>query len=116
MSYNVDYTLEMQGAKEFISVLLAHDPHLTDYQRFSDIFYSPQSEGNFYYCHLEYQWRTLEDDMVFLSMKFPYILFIIKTYGEDQPDIEVHYFKNGRHETYEAQITFPPPTHYLMEA
>ncbi len=52
-------------------------------------------------------WYSHEEDLKGLSSTFPDKLITVKGYGEEQPDIWVAYFKNGKSYRMDAQIVFP---------
>ena len=53
------------------------------------------------------RWYSFEADMIDYSTNYPETLFEIYTEGEDQGDIIIYYFKNGKMQKCEAIVTFP---------
>lgn len=54
----------------------------------------------------ERKWYECDYDMLELSKQFPNELFILKGSGEEQGDLWINYYKNGKRQTCVAKITF----------
>ena len=54
----------------------------------------------------EAKWYNYEDDMKMLSLKFPTIVFILEGDGEENDDMWVAYFMNGKVQHEKAKITY----------
>lgn len=54
----------------------------------------------------EGKWYSHDEDLKAFSLKHPDIVFEIKGYGEDNGDIWVKYFKNGKCQECPAIISF----------
>lgn len=53
-------------------------------------------------------WYHHEDDMLELSQKFPGVVFKLHGTGDDEGDIWIKYFKNGKKQVCRAIVTIPP--------
>lgn len=60
------------------------------------------------YVSEEAKWYHHEVDCQNFSLKYPNALFTLKGRGEEEDDIWVKYFKNGKMQREEAEIVFPP--------
>ena len=54
----------------------------------------------------EAKWYDYIDDMKMLSLKFPTIVFILEGDGEENDDMWVAYFMNGKVQYEKAKITY----------
>lgn len=52
------------------------------------------------------KWYNHEDEMRAFSKKFPEILFILEVNGEEEGDLSIKYFKNGKMQRADAVITY----------
>jgi len=52
------------------------------------------------------KWYDYQDDMKNISSQFPNVLFTLRGEGEENGDIWVAYFKNGKVQQSKAKITF----------
>ena len=89
MSYKTKYSLNIKEKKEkeFIKI----NKNLIDY-------HYNQIQNNYLHSCLNYKgtWYDFEGDMLDYSTKYPNLLFIITTIGEDFPDLWRFFFKNGK--------------------
>jgi len=53
------------------------------------------------------KWYDYPEDMLKLSREYPKVLFTLRGVGEEQPDIWVHFFKNGIMSGGRAAINYP---------
>lgn len=58
----------------------------------------------------EWKWYDHETDMRTLSEAFPNLIFILEGEGEDQGDVWIKYFYNGRMDVCRATLVFDKPT------
>src|SRR5271167_3366834 len=59
-------------------------------------------------CGDSIKWYDHKDEMIALSKRFPDTLFTLYGDGEESRDLWVKYFKNGKMQSYEAEIIYPP--------
>ncbi|MEK4006519.1 hypothetical protein [Paenibacillus sp. FSL H3-0333] len=54
----------------------------------------------------ECKWYDHEKDMIQMSKRFPYVVFMLRGQGEESGDLWVKYFKDGKRQIAEARITY----------
>lgn len=59
----------------------------------------------------EIKWYDHEKDMVFVSKKFPNLLFELSGEGEESGDLWREYYQNGDLERIRAKVVFDKPTY-----
>lgn len=94
MGYYTRFELEVIGQEDFS---IDHEKEITlntDYAEWNSCF-----EG-------EIKWYDHTDDMIDYSLKYPNLIFKLMGRGEEEDDIWVKYFKNGKFQYCRAKITF----------
>jgi len=98
MGYYTHYSLEINRSdfsEELEDVLTLND--YCDYSPLMGFF-----NGDADSC----KWYNHEEDMLKLSKDFPDILFTLKGEGEEAGDLWVKYFKGGKKQVANAQISY----------
>jgi hypothetical protein len=54
------------------------------------------------------KWYDHTEDMLKISKEYPEFIFKLRGEGEENGDMWVKYYKNGRYQTCEAEIFYPP--------
>lgn len=65
--------------------------------------------------HVNRKWYSHASDMRIVSLKWPDILFELKGSGEENDDLWIKYFKNGKMQTCYAEIVYPKFNENEME-
>ena len=66
-------------------------------------------------CLWECKWYEHDEDMLKLSLEFPYILFTLHGDGEDSEDMWYTYYLNGKMQEDRAQIVYNGFDERLLE-
>lgn len=101
MGYYTAYSLDTFKSAKDISEILGNLPD----GEFEDLRYAIDEYGE---VAMSCKWYEHEKDMKKLSLMHPDIVFELCGKGEEQGDSWKKYFKNGKVQVCEAQITYPP--------
>lgn len=102
MGYYTSYKLT---SKPDVLAQVHHEESYTDVGTSGDYCFSLEEDGSTYGpC----KWYDHEDDMREISKRHQGVVFKLSGEGEEPSDLWVKYFKNGKMQVCEAQITFPP--------
>lgn len=96
MGYQTDFELSFDhAAEELTPEILSFLRKVTGYQ-WED-------------CYLfAATWYDHDDDMLALSLAYPDILFTLEGNGEDNGDLWITYYKNGKMQECAAEVVYPP--------
>lgn len=107
MGYYTEYSLEVQVSEEHDDIEIIGQLR----EENENAAYAINENGEYYQ---ECKWYDHEKDLIEFSKKYPYALFTLSGVGEEQPDMWRMYFKNGKRQKAEAQISFTPYQESLL--
>lgn len=117
MGYNVNYKLEVDvgetgGDRDVILFKLRKTSERIAFSlddEFSPYHERGKPKREVVFGNGEGQWDTYQDDMKSFSAKWPGVLFTITADGEEQGDLEVAYFRDGKMQLERQQPWEPAP-------
>lgn len=88
--------------------------HLTSYNSNNDVDHYTEIENFRKRESIESPWESMtrwnyHNDMIEYSKKYPNTLFELRHFGENIESVGVVYFKNGKYEKFDAEITVKFP-------
>ncbi len=100
MGYYTDYKIEHDGSEELTEKMSLQLEGIAGY--------SFEVEGPNELRNYHAKWYEHEDNMRTFSKLYPKILFTVEGHGEESGDEWRRYYKNGKCQIAQAEITYPP--------
>lgn len=103
MGYRTDYTLKVRD-KNFNSISTNELRKIADeLKEFTNYSFENSNIISLY----DAKWYNAQSDMKEFSKNYPNYIFCLYGNGEEEDDIWVHYFKNGKSTGADAEIIYP---------
>ena len=100
MGYYTDYRIEHDGSANLTPEVCTQLERITGY--------SFEEESDNELCNYHAKWYEHEEQMKELSKLHPEVLFTVEGNGEEAGDHWRRYYKYGKVQVAQAEITFPP--------
>lgn len=116
MGYETKYKLEVSGELSSKKKIEGEDENgnpawilVTETIDARDLLEEVRANSGYQYLFGEsVKWYDHEDQLRYISKKYPNLVFELNGEGEESGDIWIKYFKNGKMQHCEAKITFDP--------
>lgn len=106
MGYYSDFYVRLIGEQIDVDFFVSDNPIVPQYgDRFNEHFWLNREEENWVKRYTK--WYDYNEDMLFLSRKYPNIEFEMIRYGENAGDIEKYIYSNGNKRGGKAVIDWP---------